>query len=83
MTISSLTISIVKTATLYNIYIRLVLKRRKEQILINQFRTINPSTNKFIWQAPVVNYGIRPLEGEINPGYPQGDQTLSSRQQKR
>ena len=46
----------------------MVLTRTKEQILINNFNTI--STNQKVHMAaPVVNYVVRPFEGNINHGY--------------
>ena len=46
----------------------MVLTRTQEQILINKFNNI--STNQKVhMSAPVVNYVIRPFEGNINHGY--------------
>ena len=47
----------------------MVLTRRQEPLLINQFNHLNTDQP---FQMAAVNYVLSPFEGNTNPGYPTG-----------
>ena len=54
----------------------MVMIRSQAHIIINCFSNLSINRQVHI-AAPVVNYVLRPFEGNIITEYPQGDQTLS------